>query len=165
MALILSGDTGPSFVQAAAMPTGAVVQTVRSASVTTAAVDTTSTTWTEISTGLRTTITPTSASNKILVQFFGHFIAVSGAFGAYAIYRSVNGGAYSQVNVGNGNEAFRNSSASTIFTQSTLMVYDEPATTSQCIYTLYFRNSNNSSLVRFNDNPMGSFGIAQEIKV
>jgi hypothetical protein len=64
MALILSGDTGPSFVQAAAMPTGSVIQTVYGtysgylSGFSSAA-------WT--STNVTATITPTSTTSKILI--------------------------------------------------------------------------------------------------
>lgn len=64
MALILSGDTGPSFVQSAAMPSGAVLQTVNAAI--TATFTTFSTSFVDI-TGLSITITPRSSSSKILL--------------------------------------------------------------------------------------------------
>lgn len=64
MPLILSGDTGPSIVSASAMPTGSVIQTVSVAKTDTWT--STSSTWVNV-TGLTATITPISASNKILV--------------------------------------------------------------------------------------------------
>jgi hypothetical protein len=141
---------------------GNVLQVVTSA-VRTAVSDTTSGTPAEISTDYRVTITPTSASNKILVMFFGHFVPSSTAYMALAFYRSIGGGAYSKVNTGNGNEAFRNPTATNLFIQSTLMHLDSPSTTSACIYTPYFWNSVNAVNCRVNDNPMGSFTLAMEI--
>lgn len=66
MALILSGDTGPSFVQSAAMPTGSVIQTVSTTKSDT--FSTTSTSFVDI-TGLSVIITPSSATSKILVMY------------------------------------------------------------------------------------------------
>ena len=63
MALILSGDTGPSFVQDAAMPTGAVIQVVQGT--TSTGVDISSTSYTDI--GLSASITPSSLTSKILI--------------------------------------------------------------------------------------------------
>ena len=63
MPLILSGDTGPSFVQRAAMPAGAVLQVVSVA--TTSVASTQGVTY--VDSGLSATITPTSTSSRILV--------------------------------------------------------------------------------------------------
>jgi hypothetical protein len=60
MALILSGDTG---VPASGMPTGSVIQTVQATYGT--QVSTSSSTY--IDTGLTATITPSSATSKIMV--------------------------------------------------------------------------------------------------
>jgi len=68
MALILSGDTGPSFVQAAAQPAGSVIQTV-SVTKTDSFIGSTLGAWTDI-TGMTASITPTSSTSKILVQIF-----------------------------------------------------------------------------------------------
>ena len=63
MALILSGDTGPSFVQSAAQPAGSVLQVVNSYYATETSVNTTS----DVDTGLTATITPLYSTSKILV--------------------------------------------------------------------------------------------------
>jgi hypothetical protein len=177
MALVLNGDgaiagltTGAGIAASALSgqlpdanaPSGSVIQVVTSA-VRTATTDTTSRSPIEISTDYRVTITPLSTSSKILLMFFGHFSPSTGSFMALAFYRSIGGGAYSKVNTGNGDEAFRNPGAAGLFIQSTLMHLDSPSTTSACIYTPYFWNSNNSNIVRANDNPMGSFMVAMEI--
>lgn len=67
MPLILSGDTGPSIVSASAMPTGSVIQVV--STIKTDTFSTTTSTFTDI-TGLAASITPTSAANKIRVQYY-----------------------------------------------------------------------------------------------
>lgn len=63
MALILSGDTGPSFVQSAALPVGSVLQVVNGSSTT--GINTTSSSY--VDTNLTATITPRSVTSKILV--------------------------------------------------------------------------------------------------
>jgi hypothetical protein len=63
MALILSGDTGPSFIQSAAMPIGSVIQTVNGSTSTIAS----SSSGTFVDTNLTATITPKFATSKILV--------------------------------------------------------------------------------------------------
>jgi hypothetical protein len=65
MALILSGDTGPSFVQSAAFPIGTVLQVVKNG--TNGSLNSTSTSFVDI-TNFTVTITPTSASNRILIM-------------------------------------------------------------------------------------------------
>jgi hypothetical protein len=66
MALILSGDTGPSFVQTAAQPTGSVLQVVQTVKTDTFSAQPGQNTWVDI-TGLSVSITPTSTTSKILV--------------------------------------------------------------------------------------------------
>lgn len=70
MALILSGDTGPSIVQKAAQPAGCVLQVVQNVMddnyiySTTSAIDLP---------GLAATITPTTANSKILISCVLHY--------------------------------------------------------------------------------------------
>ena len=63
MALILSGDTGPSFVQSAAMPTGSVIQVQYSVGGSSG----TSTSTTYVDDGLNVSITPKFSTSKIFV--------------------------------------------------------------------------------------------------
>jgi hypothetical protein len=63
MALILSGDTGPSFVQSAAMPTGSVLQVQYSVGGSSG----TSSSTTYVDDGLNVSITPKFATSKIFV--------------------------------------------------------------------------------------------------
>lgn len=162
MPLILNSDTGPSFVQTAAMPVGTVIQLVNS-STTTVYSSTTSNTPAEVSTSLRVSITPSSASNKILVQYTLNPVSGPGTTAGCAIYRSINGGAYSKIQSGNSNEAYRNADGSaTIWSNLTMTFLDSPATTSTCVYTLYYWTS--SGTFGINDNGHGTFGLAMEIK-
>jgi hypothetical protein len=133
MALILSGDTGPSFVQAAAQPTGSVLQVVQT--VKTDTFSTTSTTLVDI-TGLSVTITPTSASNKILVTVdlhIGYSIYAGIVYllrGSTKIYAGDGGlsrcGLYSNVYASPGN----------VLIPVTTTFLDSPATTSATTYKL-----------------------------
>jgi len=144
------------------MPTGSVLQVVKS-TVRTSASSSTSSTPAEISTNYRVTLTPRDASSKILLMFFGHINIDSGAHGAFGFYRDINGGGYSKVSDGSGNEAFRNKGDDTRQQQATLICYDNPSTTNQCIYTMYFWRNAGSGNVQVNDNGMGSFMMAMEI--
>ncbi len=93
MALILSGDTGPSFVQGAAMPTGSVVQAVYVQKT-----DTFSGTsvldnggyFIDV-TGMSASITPTSSSNKILVITTLYGNTVYGYNFSYRLKRTIGG--------------------------------------------------------------------------
>jgi len=152
MALILSGDTGPSFVQSAAMPTGSVIQTVTNT--TTSQVSTSSTSF--VSATLAVSITPTSSSNKVFV------IVNTTAQGSttnslyYTIYRGATnlGGAslgMALFSNGNGNEF--------PFGMSYL---DSPNSTSSTTYTVYFRT--NTGSVFMGENNVVTSITAMEIK-
>jgi hypothetical protein len=93
MALILSGDTGPSFVQTAAMPTGSVLQTVNGTY--TGQTNTSSTSF--VDTGLTATITPTSTTSKILVLVSQIGLQKNGADIRVRIQLVRNGTAISQI--------------------------------------------------------------------
>jgi hypothetical protein len=130
MALILSGDTGPSFVQRAAMPTGSILQVVQASNADTITVTSTS----FVASNLTASITPISSSSRILVMVLG---GSSGAFGGQelrlTIYR-------------NSTNLFSNNGASDYYAASgfvnsnmALSIVDSPATTSATTYTLYGR--------------------------
>lgn len=152
MALILSGDTGPSFVQDAAMPAGSVIQVVQS-TLTTTQISTTSSSWT--STGFSASITPSSASNKILATISTN--GYSTGAGVFTIFRNstnVNGGSSTNglaiCGVSGGGYA------------PICMVYlDSPATTSSVTYTLYYRNVSGTSYALLTD--VGNVITLQEI--
>ena len=167
MALTLDGSLGVTFpvtagsASAVQASSGRVLQVVNSNVVTTYS-STTSATPSEVSTSLRVTITPTSASNKVLIQYALNPVITAGATAGCAIYRSIGGGAYSKIQSGNSNEAFRSTISTQTFNTTTMTYLDSPATTSACIYTIYYW-SGNSIAVGMNDNGNGSLGIAMEI--
>jgi len=79
MALILSGDTGPSFVQSAALPNGSVIQVQSSVGGTNA----TSTSTSYVSDGLTVSITPQFSTSKLFVTC----TSGSSVAGGYAYFR------------------------------------------------------------------------------
>ena len=160
-----SGGTFTGSINASAgltTPAGHIVQTVKS-SISVVSNSTTTTTPAEINSVYRVAITPTSTSSTILWMMNAHLNVGAATFGSFAVYRSINGGAFTSINVGNGREAFRQRGAETDQRQTTIMYYDTPNTTNEVIYTPYwFRHSGGSSFYT-NDNGMGSFCMAFEI--
>ena len=95
MALILSGDTGPSFVQAAAMPAGSVIQTVVNNFGTYLAG--TNGSYADV-TGFYLTITPTSATSKILIMYSINGLTTSqNAATSYPVYFQLADGSNNQI--------------------------------------------------------------------
>lgn len=140
MALILSGDTGPSFVQSAAMPSGSVLQVVQGSTSTV----TNCTSSSFVATSLSATITPSSSSSKVLAVLAGGDLdCQAGGRQIYAtIYRN-------STNLGpaNGLTSLYHDSARSIAPASASFL-DSPATTSATTYTVYVRGAT-SSLVQF----------------
>lgn len=128
----------------ARLPTGSVLQVV-SASIT-GENATSSTTF--VTAYLAASITPTSASSKVLVLVNGASFGVNGsAEGYFTIDRS-------GTNLGNGNGGFGrvwNQAAGSVpiytFVPGFLMYLDSPATTSSRTYTVQFRQTNGSQQV------------------
>lgn len=146
MALILSGDTGPSTVQKPAMYAGAVlqVQSVTKADTFT----TTSTSYVDI-TGLSVSITPTSATSKILVMANLGGNTENALGGAPVILRNstVVNQAAAASNRGRG--SFSGGLHTGDGAGDTLMVYatsttfvDSPATTSAVTYKVQVKSFN-----------------------
>ena len=144
-------------------PAGHVIQYVKSPSILTGGITTNSNNPTEISTGLRVTITPKSTSSTIIWMMMGNFVTATTSFGGMDIRRSINGSSYYNICDGNGNEAFRNRYGSTMQRQGTIIYYNQPNTTQSVIYTPYFWTNSGSNGFIINDNGMGTFCIAMEI--
>jgi hypothetical protein len=141
MALILSGDTGPSFVQSAAMPTGSVIQTVSTSLSST--VSTSSTSFT--ATGLVASLTPTSSSSKVLVLLNGGTTTYDGSGPMFvAMYKQVASGGYSLLT---NSEwiSFASGNASYGYPHS-FAYLDSPATTSTVYYQPYFKSGTGANL-------------------
>lgn len=136
MALILSGDTGPSFVQAAAQPTGSVLQVVN-ASTTTATNQTT--VGSLVATSLAATITPKFSTSKILILMSNAVFISRGTSTDVGIGMAIfrNG---SQIFADPGyyyNFYYSSSNVGNIRNRTPLQYYDSPASTSAQTYTLY----------------------------
>ena len=125
-------------VVSSSMPVGSVVQVVSANTQTTTSTSSTS----FVATNLAATITPISASNKILILVAGGVIR---AGSGNQIYMTVYRGA---TNLGNANRGLSqmNGNASNDYTPS-FSYYDGPATTSSTTYTVYVATA--SSTVGF----------------
>ena len=86
---VTSAGVAVTGLSKASLPTGSVLQVVSSASIGTTGAETTSTSW--VDTGLTLNITPTSASNKIVVVSLGglSYRGPSYPFGKIQIYSSL----------------------------------------------------------------------------
>ena len=144
-------------------PAGHVIQFVKSPSILTAGITTTSNNPTEISTGLRVTITPKSTSSTIVWMMMANFVTAATSHAGLDVRRSINGGSYSDITTGNGNEAFRQRGGETDQRQGTIIYYNQPNTTQSVVYTPYFWTNSGSNGFIINDNGMGTFCIAMEI--
>ena len=123
------GISSAQNVAKANLPTGSVLQVVQG----TYSTSTTISTGTPTSTGLTATITPTSATSKILVLITDQ-IRTSGGYGQFYFYRN-------STNVYTVWASFNYSSNAGAYSGTLATNYlDSPATTSATSYTLYFSN-------------------------
>jgi len=121
------------------LPAGSVLQVVQS--VRTASFVTTSTSF--VATGLSASITPTSATSKILI--FTHTITDNGANGRTALVTIYRGA----TDLGGGNEGFGGASSDTGgSTRSSFDIcfLDSPATTNATTYAMYTRSVNGGTI-------------------
>jgi hypothetical protein len=128
--------------------TGSVVQVVTN--VVSAQNSSTSSSLVEVNTSFRTTITPKSTSNKILVTANICYGGVDNLYGIGEIYRSINGGSYSLVSPqGIKSGGSSQTAAFLLFSHSNSnegsktrheigMFEDSPNTIQPVIYTLYY---------------------------
>lgn len=149
--LITTGSSGQN-IPKAALPTGSVLQVV------TATLDNVSTVTSSgsfVTTSWSGTITPTSATSKVLVIVSGGSIYCGTTAGvAYygTIYRN------NSTNLGNGTwglERFTTPGGNHSLAPHSMMVLDSPATTSATTYTPYFRNGGTVGQVDFNNTDRG----------
>jgi hypothetical protein len=155
MTFIVDGTNGLTFPNSTTQASAGNVLQVVSAT-TTSTTSTTSSTFQ--ATGLTVSITPKFATSKIfIIASFNFNIVASTQWGDFTLYRnSTNlgatngfGGIYIQGGTDNHGPCALN-------------YLDSPATTSSVSYTVYVKNRNNSSLVRFDsDNQTASITVME----
>jgi len=132
--------TGTQVIPKATLPTGSVLQVVNSAYST----QTTSTTTTFADTGLTATITPTSASSKILVLISHNGNLLIGGNNGIAWKLLRNG---SQIQYIDNISPFDNNAANVASSSCNVNYLDSPATTSATTYKTQFSNRNGTGTV------------------
>ena len=159
MALILSGDTGPSFVQAAAQPAGSIIQTIQSSLGGTLSTGSSS----FVAMGLNATITPQFSNSKILVlvSIGDVYTSNPGLVTCITTYRNgtnlSSGSGYSQAfaYIWGGNSAIQ--------VNANYSFIDSPATTSATTYAMYWNSQSGTTYA--NINGQTSYIQLMEIKV
>ena len=128
-------------ITAGTFPAGHIIQTVQGSH--TGELSTTSTTWVTIHSNLGPSITPSSASNKILVQFhFPSYIDTSSKYHTATIFRdSTNIGGDGTATTGYGFGMNYNSNAADSMCVISGAVIDSPNTTSSVTYSIRHRVS------------------------
>jgi hypothetical protein len=132
--------TGTQTIPKATLPTGSVLQVV--SSITSTSTSTTSAT--PVTTGLSASITPTSATSKILVQVVGGTCDNVGSTGQQTlltIYRN------STNLFGSNGTNLTFSTSARIMAPASAGILDSPATTSATTYTLYIASVNTAGTV------------------
>ena len=139
----LTGSTG---LPKAALPTGSVLQVVNATTTT----GTTTTSSTYQATNLTASITPTSATSKVLVLFSSQ----SGTTGPCDFYATIfrNGSNILPANGGPHVWYSALGGAATVMWQLAYNYLDSPASTSAQTYTIYIKNDNNTNLIQFVSN-------------
>lgn len=145
MPLILSGDTGPSFVQSAAMPAGSVIQVVNSNLL--GGFSTTS--GTAVVTPLTATITPKFSTSKILVSVVANGVQKNTGNVANGVILWVykNGSILQRIGEYIG---YTNSNTTNDIGTAGIDYLDSPATTSAITYALYMASNVNGQGVNLN---------------
>jgi hypothetical protein len=132
----------------ARLPTGSVLQVVQVTTNSSYSVNSTS--WT--ATGFTGSITPTSATSKILMCLSGGQFRYSPSSGQemwLQVYRSIGGGAYSSL-VGDIQEIVISPANTIMAIPHSLQYLDSPATTSAITYQPYMKSNSGPILSYFN---------------
>ena len=143
MALILSGDTGPSFVQAAAFPTGSVLQVISANNTLNV---TTITSTSPVSLGLTATITPKFSTSKIYI--FASWSATQDGSDANNSYAYIYRNSATNLKTSGTCLATWDQPQGNVGLSVPISFYDSPATTSATTYTIYGATTNPPSQYR-----------------
>ena len=136
--------TGTQTIPRGTLPTGSVLQVVNTNTYSPQTMSIT-TSNTLVASGFTLSITPSSATNKIIILYtstFGSTSSNSGVSGVVQMYRNVNAGAYGFI--GGSYNNYWNTIATYIAYQQlsfSIMYLDSPSTTTQVIYQPYFNVS------------------------
>jgi hypothetical protein len=144
----LPAETGTLITTAgvpkAALPAGSVLQVVNA----TYALEVASSTDTFVDTGLTASITPTSASSKILVLVFQNGLFKTSASTNTCIDLKLLRGATNLLDPNFIGAALETGTNSTNVASASVAYLDSPATTSSTTYKTQFRSRNNTAAVR-----------------
>jgi hypothetical protein len=152
---IPSGATITNSGTATGFGGGKVLQVVN----TTSATQRTTTSTSFVDTGLSVSITPSSASSKILILFSsGGYADSTGVGSIYTLYR----GASNLGDSGNGFFQFRNGGDNLYYGLS-FCVYDNPSTTSATSYNVYMKVESGGAIAYLSVGSVPSFITALEI--
>jgi len=136
--------TGTQTIPRGTLPTGSVLQVVSTTSTSNASTaNTTGTTY--VASGFIVTITPSSATSKVLLlcsSAIGN--SVGGAGMSAQFYRSIGGGGYSSIGAGAQVTGYLNNITYVSYQVNMFGIHylDSPATTSSISYQLYFQGNN-----------------------
>jgi hypothetical protein len=136
--------TGTQNIPKATLPTGSVLQVVTYTSTSNASTaNTTGTTY--VASGFIVTITPSSATSKVLLlcsSAIGN--SVGGAGMSAQFYRSIGGGGYSSIGAGAQVTGYLNNITYVSYQVNMFGIHylDSPATTNSISYQLYFQGNN-----------------------
>lgn len=148
---VITTASSGQVIPKAALPTGSVLQVVQASSSTTLGSASTS----FVGSGFYASITPTSATSKVLVTLNGGLTTYATGDLLYTqIYRQIASGSYSAIG---GVEAMSLAGNSYLYPHS-LSWLDSPATTSVVNYQPYYK-SNGGTIVYFNYNVGANNGI------
>jgi hypothetical protein len=113
-----------------------------------------------VTTGTSATITPSSASSKILVQYNCHGDTNSAGLLLGTIYRGAT-----NIGTGTDNCLFRvhDANAGRFLVHQHAIILDSPSTTSAVTYTVYFSNNSGAVEVRIRDDLSRSRLVLMEI--
>ena len=137
-------NIGARAITAAQVPAGSVLQVVNTNTYSPQTMSITSSS-TLVASGFTCSITPTSATSKILIMYtstVGSTSSNSGVAGVVQMYRNIGGGSYGYI--GGSYNNYWNTTATYIAYQQlsfTILYLDSPGTTSQVIYQPYFNFS------------------------
>ena len=134
----------------ASLPTGSVLQVVNSTWATTVANSSTS----YVTTNLTATITPTSATSKILINF-----SLPTAGGGQSMAVTVFRGTTAGTNLAGGSGVA--STTPSTYALSSATIFDSPATTSAQVYTVAFKQLTAGTGYAFYNGEMGTITLME----